>query len=306
MGSGGKTQIIGNPAAITSGDSIASYLADGSGNFLTSTLVGITQRLDVISPSEFAEDTAHVSGDYGTQVLAVRNDAGTTLAGSNGDYSPLSVDANGNLRVSASMGGTYAEDSAHVSGDIGSFSLAVRNDAATSLVSADGDYAPFQVDSIGRLKVIADLTASFDYTYAEDSPHTTGEVGAFVLGVRQDTTAATAGTTGDYTGLQTWSNGELKCVDVANLTNLQQVLTVGTAAVAAPAAALANRKAIWIQNQSLLNTVYVGSATVTSSGATAGIRVSPGSFVEMEAGPAQAVFVIASAAATPVAIWELS
>jgi hypothetical protein len=46
-----------------------------------------------------------------------------------------------------------AEDAAHVSGDAGIQSLAVRNDSDTSLAGTTGDYTPLQVDSNGYLKV---------------------------------------------------------------------------------------------------------------------------------------------------------
>jgi hypothetical protein len=48
---------------------------------------------------------------------------------------------------------TQAEDSVHASGDTGVMSLAVRNDAGGNMVSADGDYAPLQVNSVGELRV---------------------------------------------------------------------------------------------------------------------------------------------------------
>lgn len=54
---------------------------------------------------------------------------------------------------------TYAEDTAHVSGNRGTFVLAVRRDAMASLVDADGDYAPLQVNAVGRLKVSAEPAA---------------------------------------------------------------------------------------------------------------------------------------------------
>jgi hypothetical protein len=51
---------------------------------------------------QFTEDAAHTSGDKGTEVLAVRNDSRGALAGTDGDYSPLQVNASGDLRVDAS------------------------------------------------------------------------------------------------------------------------------------------------------------------------------------------------------------
>lgn len=46
-----------------------------------------------------------------------------------------------------------AEDTAHTSGDVGIMPLAVRADGETTLSIPDGDYAPLQVNSVGRLKV---------------------------------------------------------------------------------------------------------------------------------------------------------
>lgn len=46
-----------------------------------------------------AEDAAHTSGDVGVMALAVRNDTAAALAGTTGDYIPLTTDDLGNLRV---------------------------------------------------------------------------------------------------------------------------------------------------------------------------------------------------------------
>lgn len=46
-----------------------------------------------------------------------------------------------------------AEDSVHVSGDLGIMSLAVRQDTLSAL-AANGDYIPFTTDSSGRLRTI--------------------------------------------------------------------------------------------------------------------------------------------------------
>lgn len=101
-----------------------------------------------------AEDAAHSSGDVGVMALGVRNDAGTTLATTDGDYIPLSMDANGALRVSGAGGGTqYAEDAAHASGDLGTMALTVRRDTAAATATTDGDYQPATTDASGRMHV---------------------------------------------------------------------------------------------------------------------------------------------------------
>lgn len=126
-----------------------------------------------------------------------------------------SVAIGGNESLYITSASEHAEDSAHVSGDRGNLALVVRNDTPGSLVSADGDYAPLQVDADGRLRVLADLTAAFDYTYAEDSAHGDGDVGAFVLAVRQDTLSSSTSADGDYGALKQNSVGELYVKDLS-------------------------------------------------------------------------------------------
>lgn len=68
------------------------------------------------------------------------------------------------LNADGSLATIYGEDTVHTTGHGGTFVLAVRNDAGTSLVGTDGDYAPLQVDSAGALHVA--LTGA---DYADDS-----------------------------------------------------------------------------------------------------------------------------------------
>lgn len=49
--------------------------------------------------------------------------------------------------------GLFSEDTPHTSEDLGQFVLAVRRDADTSPVNADGDYTPFVQDENGFTKV---------------------------------------------------------------------------------------------------------------------------------------------------------
>lgn len=52
------------------------------------------------------------------------------------------------------------EDTPHVSGDAGTFILAVRNDNNTALTDANGDYSPIAVDSAGQVKVTGTVSVS--------------------------------------------------------------------------------------------------------------------------------------------------
>ncbi len=207
------------PPAITDGN--VGILRMDSSRRLITTISGV-----------YAEDSAHVSGNDGVFVLSIRSDTlgiAGNIAGASGDYQALLTDEVGALYtklvgnnagtdvelsvtsggllqvdiVGGASGSEYAEDSVHTSGDVGTFILAVRNDAGTPL-AADGDYTPLQTDATGRLRVDAEFTAAFDF--AEDSPHVSTDRGAFVL----------AGTTGDYQAFQSDEKGALYTKLVGN------------------------------------------------------------------------------------------
>lgn len=128
---------------------------------------------------------------------------------SNNEFRTLQLDSSGRLIIA----GQFAEDAAHTTGDPGLQILAVRNDVEGSLVSTDGDYAPLQVDASGRLRVIADLDVGINAEKAEDSAHITGDIGNFILAVRSDAKASTAGTDGDYAALIQDADGDLYVSD---------------------------------------------------------------------------------------------
>lgn len=133
----------------------------------------------------FAEDVAHASGDKGINVLVVRKDSAASIAGSDGDYSLLQVDATGSLRVTGAGGGTqYAEDAAHVSGDTGTLALVVRKDTGATIAGSDGDYGALQVTATGALRVAIAEDAVGSTTDADDGALAGGQASiALVLGM---------------------------------------------------------------------------------------------------------------------------
>lgn len=88
--------------------------------------------------------------DTGVALLAVRKDT-ASLTTDDGDYSPLSVDSNGNLRVTSAGETQYAEDSVHVSGDQVTMAGVVQQSADAAL-AGDGDRTCLQTDASGFLK----------------------------------------------------------------------------------------------------------------------------------------------------------
>lgn len=276
----------------------------------------VNADINVNNDFVYAEDAAAVSGNLGASILSVRQNTLATDTSADGDYSFIKSTALGEVyvfdttthtgltTVNSTLGTTnttlasiltdlnnlsHAEDAAHVSGDIGMLPLAVRNDTPGSLVSANGDYAPLQVDATGNLRVVGSFT--FGGEYAEDSASASGDTGLFALGIRRDTTGTNTSASGDYSEIQTWSNGELKVVDIANLAILQQQVSVTNTAAAVPATPLANRKVLLLQNTGA-NKLYIGSATVTTSGVTTGIELPANNVMELEVGPAAVVFAV--------------
>lgn len=144
-----KGKIIWGP------DGSAIVLDDIDGQRLPVAVTGVIPGTGATNLGK-AEDAAHTSGDVGVMALGVRKDAASALSSTDGDYSPLQVDANGALRVSGAGGGTeYNEDSAAASGDVGKLILAVRRDTAANSTSADGDYSALSVDNLSQMRVNA-------------------------------------------------------------------------------------------------------------------------------------------------------
>jgi hypothetical protein len=84
-----------------------------------------------------AEDAAHTTGDTGVMLLAVRNDSGSALAGTTGDYIPLTTDANGNLRIASGSGGSAGGGNNTYSTEQGDFTATVTDATFNIVLSVD-------------------------------------------------------------------------------------------------------------------------------------------------------------------------
>lgn len=201
-------------------------------------------RLHVIEPSAasaaaslaaldnivLAEDAAHASGDPGVQTLTVRRNTAAATSGTDGDYQPLITDTNGRLHVldgnSTAIAASLAtiddlvllEDAAHSTGAPGIMALTVRQNTATALSGADGDYQPLITDTNGRVHALEANSANIltavqlidNIVLSEDAAHSSGDPGVMALGVRRDANTTMASADGDYTPLQVDANGNLK------------------------------------------------------------------------------------------------
>lgn len=296
-----KHKVVVDTTVLANGDSLAAYLTSAAGTLLTHTTIGAKEHLDTKGAADVLDSVAYQTGvDYLTGIGVVNNA---------GDWVPFTLNAAGELPVAATVNfaGDYAEDSAHASGDVGLFSLAVRRDTRSSGTSADGDYGSFNVNSVGELwvkdaDVLAALTA---FSKAEDAAHSSGDTGIHALAVRKDAQGTNTSADGDYASLLTWSEGSLKTVDIRNATVLNTPVAVATTATALPTAALANRKELTVQNVGNAS-IWVGSATVTTSGATRGTEIPKGGSATFKIGPAVALYGICAAGTVETNILELA
>lgn len=156
VGGDGATAMLSNSNPVPVGDAGGSLTVDNTvlsvvGNGTAATAQRVTIASDstgVIGVGDnggslTVDGTVAVSGTVTVGSHAVTN-AGTFATQESG-AALTSLQLIDNVVV--------VEDAAHSSGDSGVMPLAVRRDADTSLVSADGDYAPLQVNAAGSLKV---------------------------------------------------------------------------------------------------------------------------------------------------------
>jgi len=265
----------------------------------------------MIGTEKLVFDTS-VALDENSNVGAfLRSAAGTLITHTtDGAKERLDVDiklASGN----AASFGIFAEDSVHASGDLGQHVLGVRSDAEAAL-AADGDYHPFLFNSVGRLKVDAEVSVATGSDKAEDAAHASGDIGTYTLSVRQDVLASSTSADGDYQSFKTDSVGSLWTrlsqpieVSVPNTAVATSAVSVNdtVGGVAIPTSNLTARKRVLIQNLGN-KAIWIGASGVTIA---SGVRIAAGGNWETEAGPAIAFYGIANTGVTAdVRILELS
>lgn len=292
---GTDTLAINNDGSINITDNGGSITVDGtvsiSGN------VNVTQGTSpwvVQAGAEKAEDSAHASGDIGNFMLAVRNDGGaTSLTSANGDYSPIAVDEFGRMLTVTSLASAHAEDSAHASGDIGDFVLAVRQDTLATSTSADGDYAAFKVTAEGALYVAPVGNVADD---AADSGN------PIKVGSRSESGALSAVGDGDRADLLSDDFRRIYVNSGANISVEETAVSVTTTATALPATALTGRRKIYVQNLDN-QPIFLGGSGVTTAN---GIRIAAGAVFEDEVGDDVGLFAINASGTADVRVLELA
>jgi len=213
----------------------------------------------------------------------------------------LAINADGSINVNADIsvvnGSDKAEDSAHASGDIGTYVLAVRQDALAADTSADGDYASLKVDALGQLYTVASISSAV----ADDAVDTENPIKVGSRAVDGLLPAISA--SGDKANLISDMYRRLFVNSAPNIGFNVAAATVTTTAAELAASPLAGRTKIVVQNLGN-QAIFVGfDNTVTSAN---GLRISAGATLELEFGEDLNIWAIASNGSQSVRVVQLA
>jgi hypothetical protein len=179
-----------------------------------------------------AEDAVHSSGDVGVMSLAVRNDSLAALAGADGDYAPLQVNATGALFIqegaALDVSAATITVASHAVTNTGTFATQATLQAGTAAFGklAAGTAEIGNVKNAGTFATQVDgsaLTALQlidNVVYTHDAAGGTA-VGNMMMAQRDDEVGSTATTNsdGDAQALTTNKFGQLKTTEIADATS---------------------------------------------------------------------------------------
>lgn len=226
---------------------VGSHAVTNAGTFATQVDGAALTALQLIDNIVLAEDAAHGSGDPGVMAFAVRRDANTSLVGTDGDYAPLQVNADGSLKVAitagAGSGGTASTDDAAFTAASGSGTPMMGFVTSDSVDS--GDVGVVGMLANRQLKVTlydsggVELAVGGGTQYTEDASAAANPVGNALIMVRADSLAGVTSADGDNVAARATDKGELYVKHVDALTvNSHAVTNAGTFAVQESGAAL--------------------------------------------------------------------
>lgn len=165
------------------------------------------------------------------------------------------------------------------------------------------------VNADGSINANVDISVTTGSDKAEDAAHTSGDIGTYILAVRQDTLTNSVSADGDYASLKVdatgalyvnvASSGSLTVSDAAlantSIANAVKVLAVANTPQSTVTTNLTGRKYLMLYNND--NTrVFIGAASVTAAN---GFPLSPGSVMELRAGAAVSPFFVGQTGKTP-------
>lgn len=262
-------------------------------------LVFATDKVDV-SGSEVSLDSATLAA---LESITVQNGAGAAAVNIQDGGNSITVD--GTVELGATT--LAALESITVSAT----DLDIRDLSHTQDSIKIGDGTDFlAINADGSINVNADISVVNGHEKAEDAAHASGDIGSYILGVRQDVLASSTSADGDYASFKMSAAGALYVnlaessaaitvsdAALANTAIISKALVLGVAdtAQAAVTSPLAARKYLSIYNNDNRK-IFIGGSGVTAAN---GFPISPGSYMELRAGVSSAVFFVGSASETP-------
>jgi hypothetical protein len=289
----------GSEIKITDGTDDLAINADGSINSVVT-----ATDLD-IRDLAFATDKVDVSGssvELGATTLAALENI--TVSATDLDIRDLAF-ATDKVDVTGSeveLGATTLAALENIT--VSATDLDIRNlSAAQDNVAIANGANVLAVNADGSINVNADVSIVNGSDKLEDAAHASGDVGTYVLSVREDTLAISTSASGDYQSFKTDALGRQYSNSAAQ-TAAFSAKTVNTTAGGTDLVTtdLANRTKILIQNIGS-KPIYIGNSGVT---AATGIKVPAGASAEFEAGPQVNLFAITDSGSSDVRIMELA
>lgn len=279
----GKDKLVADTTVNSDFDSVVSYLRDGSGVALTSTLNGAKQSLDVNVTSPIAVD---LNGIYNVTTNAIPDNVGLITHARSA--TPGAAD-----QSFRSTGGSASADAivaANVQGmDMNAFGMVYngttwdRMKGTAGAVNVNISTQSLAVQVVGN---IADGTA---------------DSGAPVkVGTKAFGAALTATTSGMRSDMASDLYRRLYVNSASNVAVKSSAATVGLTAAALIAVSLAGRRSMVLQNTGAKE-IYIGDSTVTVS---TGIRVAAGGNIELDIGEYVSMSAIALTAGQTLRILE--
>lgn len=126
---------------------VNAYNLDGTAYVGDVTTLKSCDDMTAIDTAVHAEDTAHVSGDFGVQILSKRTDTAASSAVADGRYATLNTDSTGRLWTTTTV--LNAAGASAVNIQDGGNSITVDGAVAQALSEGTGHYAAVAFGSIG-------------------------------------------------------------------------------------------------------------------------------------------------------------
>lgn len=301
-------------AFVRAGDdgTLIGHVSDALKVNLSNASIAVTATDLDIRDLVFATDKVDVSGsevslDAGTlaalESITVQNGAGGSAVNIQDGGNSITVDGE------VELGATTLAALENITVSATDLDIRDLSHSQDSIKIGDGtDFLAINAD--GSINVNADISVVTGHEKAEDAAHVSGDIGSYILGVRQDTLASSTSADGDYASFKMSAAGalyvnlaessasiEVSDAALADTAIISKALVLGIAdtAQAAVTSALSDRKYLSIYNNDNRK-IFIGGSGVTAAN---GFPISPGSYMELRAGASSAVFFVGSTGEVP-------